>query len=194
MTEQDAAEQRLTVPVQRRPGYRTFYAATLKVGWSPYAQGALSIDALLCRGTPSRWECLTTIIIHEVALRAFLLSNRKDRKRGTPPKIEPDISNALIVDRNDHQVLTASGIFLRQPERNENNNLYLIDCLMDSALIVEEQFALKNGFWVPAGEGKVVKVREVIGTLIVQEPALTRFYQDIKALIKPQQPEARMEP
>ena len=194
MTEQDATEQRLTIPVQRRPGYRTFSAAVLKVGRAPHGQDILLIDALLYRGSPSRWECLATIIIHEAALRAFLLSNRKDRKRGTPLKIEPDISNALIVDRNDHQVLTASGMFLRQPERNENNNLYLIDCLMDSALIVEEQFALKNGFWVPAGEGKVVKVREVIGTLVVQEPALARLYEDIKALIKPQQPETRMEP
>lgn len=168
----------LTVPVQRRPGYRTFPVATLMVQGAPEGNDVLMIDALLYRR--EEWSCLATIFIPRAALRTFLRgASLEHRGQKAPTSINPSLRD--VRDRSDHQVIAASGIVLRQPETNPYNRFFYVDCLADTSLIIEEHFTQKDGLWVPAGQGKQVFVREAVGTLIVQEPALVAFYRDVDA-------------
>lgn len=164
----------LTVSVHRRPGYRTFPVAALSVQRAPEGHGVLMIEALLYRRL--EWSCLATVLVPREAARAFLRDALPEHcGQKAPDFLCPPFGNTS--DRPDHQILAASGIVLRRPEANPL--FFYVDCLADTALITEEHFTQNGGFWIPTGQGKQVFVRELVGTLIIQKPALVALYRDI---------------
>lgn len=139
------------------------------------------IDALLYR---QAWECVATVFILRPALRVFFLGAPKEFRKigGMDRKIQVP-TNIPDRDRPDHQLIAASGLFLRQPEKNQENQLYMLECVIDSTVILEESFVLKSEHWVPSQTGQSRFVREIVGTFLIQAPALAHFYQSLRGLV-----------
>lgn len=176
-----ATAREMTVPVQRRPGYRMFPVARFAVRRAEYGHNILEIDAILTRRTGA--SCVATLFIPSAAARFFVMGAAKEHgPRDSNRFVFPALADT-VPDRLDHQVLAVSGLFLRQPEANQDNRIFYVDCVMDSTLITEEQFVKRNDIWLPAHQGKQVFVREIVATFILQEPTLMDLYDRIETTV-----------